>query len=404
MTHRLLFVSAALLLAGCAPTNVLFSDAERIPHPERDIVSIIYDRYGDLYPSDRVHVPGRALRENRPRSEDEFALSSYFSDQHAAKSGAWQALLAEAPLVTPGADTSFALAWNDVQMQLRKRVIDHVDHLTRSGPGASRRTLVVLVHGFNNDKSEALAWYEEVRRVVRSRVPDAVFLDVFWDGLSATLPPGIWSSAQYNFPLVGLEFRRILNAIDPAIPLRVVTHSSGGPLIASTMGDASAPLTSNDGRYRRYRAMVSAPTSEYRPPNPPDYRVGMLVPAASSITFSKFGPMDDGPDRLIIGINTEDIAISKLFMPCTFLGSTCMSGSKSSFCSGVVPAFAHNPHTRLFVFDFSGSGNNERQGYFWDSHAVSVYLRRDDMARFLNVLFEDGAGEAGEGQAVCGPG
>lgn len=138
------------------------------------------------------------------------------------------------------------------------------------------------------------------------------------------------------------------------------------------------------------------------PPNPTDYRVGMIVPAASSITFEKFGRADDGPDRLVIGINPQDIAISKLFFPCTYIGSTCMSGSRSSFCADVVPVFANNPHTKLYVFDFSHSGNNDRQGFFWDAHTVSAYLRRDDMGRFLDLLFEDDVSGQGEQAAICG--
>lgn len=400
MRNLILVATVSMLLTGCA-TNVLFSDIERLPHPEQNVISLVYDRYGDLYPSDRVHIPARALRQNRRRSENELALAPYFEDQWRRGSEVWRKLLAEAPFFTPGADTSFPLAWNDVQANLRQRAVQRINHLTQNQPGAPRRTLVVLVHGFNNDKTEALTWYNEVRQVVRGHLPDAVFLDVFWDGLSAKLPPGIWSSAQYNFPLVGLELRRVLNAIDQTIPLRVITHSSGGPLFASTMGDASAPLPSNDAHYQRYRSLVVATNGDYMPPNPPDYRVGMIVPAAASTTFARYGQNFDGPDRIIIGINPLDFAISKVIMPCTFIGSTCMSGSRSDFCSDVVPIFASSPSTKLFVFDFSHSGRNERQGLFWDAHSVEAYLRRDDMGRFLEVLLGEDTTDSGEQSQIC---
>ncbi len=287
---------------------------------------------------------------------------------------------------------------------------------------------MVLVHGFNNDKVEARDWYDSARALVNAKEPDAVFLDVHWDGLTANLPPGIWSSAQYNFPLVGLEFRRVLNALDPRIPVRVLTHSSGGPLIASTLGDASCPLVADDEDYRRYYELVRDTTTvhdrcslpaavarrewprhpllpgereAYRPPTPPDFRVGMIVPAASPNTFTSFTPNADGPDRLIIGINPEDMAIGKVFLSCTAFGTTCMSARPPAFCQITAQEFRGNPHTRLYLLDFEAP-NNKRFLFFWDDHSMVEYLRRDDIGRFMALLLDDEVTDQGELAQVCG--
>jgi hypothetical protein len=417
----------SLMLTGCTATNVLFANRERGPHPDPEVISIIYDRYGSLYPSPAVDVPESALRMVRSPSQQMFRLSAYFRDQRADRTPAWQALMAEAPVFTPGADTSFDIAWRDVQAVLRNGAVRRIEHLAL-GRGGTPRPLIVLVHGFNNDKSEALQWYKDARDLVRARHPDAVFLDVHWDGLTANLPPGIWSSAQYNFPLVGLEFRRVLNALDPRIPVRVLTHSSGGPLIASTLGDASCPLVADDEDYRRYYELVrdtanvqnrcSLPAAvarrawprhplppgereAYRPPNQPDFRVGMIVPAASPNTFTSFTPNADGPDRLIIGINSEDMAIGKLFLSCNHLGSTCMSARPPAFCQTTREEFRDNPHIRLHLLDFK-SPNNKRFLLFWDEHSMVEYLRRDDIRRFLDLLLNDEVSDEGELTQVCG--
>ncbi len=418
----------SLALTGCGASNVLFANRERGPHPDPDVVSIIYDRYGNLYPSPAVDVPASALRMERTPSQQMFRLSAYFRDQHAEDTPVWQALLKEAPLSTPGAETSFDVAWRDVQASIRNSVVRRIEQLALSG-GGEPRPLVVLVHGFNSKKHETLAWYEEARRLAKRKNPDAVFLDVYWDGLTAALPPGIWESAQYNFPLIGLEFRRILNVLDTRIPVRVLTHSSGGPLIASTLGDASCPLTADDEDYRRYYELVrdTANTRDrcpldaavrrrsasrytplpgereaYRVPDPTDFRVGMIVPAASPNTFTSFTPNADGPNRLIIGINPEDVAIGKAFMSCTYAGSTCMSARPPAFCQTVFQEFQGNPHTRLYLLNFKGSSTNKRAYLFWDDHSMLQYFRRDDMDRFLNLLFDDQVADEGELARICG--
>lgn len=389
----------AFALNACG-ANVIFTDRQRHPSPDPSVVSIIYDRSGSLYPSASVHVSESALRQNRPGApERELRLSTYFEDERSAGTDIWRSLLADAG-VSPETDVSFTTAWDAVQAGIRKRAADQINLRTR-GDGTARRPLVILIHGFNNTKEEAFAWYQLTRDTVRRRVPDAVFLDVHWDGLTTSLPPFVWGSAQYNFPLVGLEFRRLLNAVDSMTPVRVLTHSSGGPLIASTLGDASAPLPADDAEYLRYRSLVTATTGEYRPPVFVDFRVGMVVPAASPTTFAKFRPSTNGPDRLIFGINRGDVAVTKAVLACTAFGTTCLGADPSTYCTDVVPVFAGNPHTRLYLIDFSGAANNTRSWLFWDDHSMEAYFKRDPMRRLLNLLFGGAASDPGDADAIC---
>lgn len=391
MNKSLLVASSfALMLNGCGGRNVLYSNFERGPRPDTRVIAIFYDRHGNLYPSDNVSVAPESLRRN------DLQLARYFSGERASGARNWDALVQDAG-VTVDRSVSFDSAWRVVQTGLRNRVVAEIHRHSESG--GSFRPLMVFVHGFNNTAPEAHDWYVVARDSIRRRVPDAVFLEVYWDGLSK-LPPLIWSNAQYNFPLVGLELRRVLNSLDPRIPVRILTHSSGGPLIASTLGNASAPLVADDSVYRRYRTLVAEITGDYRPPQPFSFRVGMIVPAASTNTFQLFNESYRGPERLILGLNPDDFATTKLVFSCAFLGSSCLASRLEAFCNEVTPRFA-GTQTRLYAFDFSESRHNRRAG-FWDDHDMVAYLARDDISRFLDLLVGgDEVTEQGEAAQFC---
>ncbi|HEX8455463.1 MAG TPA: hypothetical protein VF647_25515 [Longimicrobium sp.] len=368
----------------------------------------MYDRFGDIYPDHTVPITEaefRATHEGGPLQY--LRLSSVFRARRAAfrlnpngvEGGSWRTLVASIGDAPPAEDTSFEAEWSRVQNALRGRVARQVRTITESGGGA-RRPLIVLVHGFNNNKSEASAWYTAARKEIERRLPDPAYLEVYWDGLSTSAPPAVWGAAQYNFPLVGLEFRRLLNEIDPAVPIRVLTHSSGGPLLANAMGDASDPLDSTVAGYERYRERARGDDPAYRIPNRADFRVGMVAPAAAPNTFARFATGATGPDRLILGINPSDVALTKAFLPCTALGDTCIN-RPPLVCRDVLDRFPTSGRTRLYLFDFSKSLHNGRYMWFWDDHAMTVYLCRDDMKPFLDVLLSEQPSTPGETAQIC---
>lgn len=392
MKRAVLALITAASLSGCGK-NVLYSDISRGPRPESGVITLQYDRYGNLYPSSEVRVPAAALRRNQ------LQLGAFFERERAARSRDWDALVEDAGLAPIDPSVPFDRAWAAVQTGLRNHVVAQINRYT-TGAGAPH-PLVVLVHGFNNTMAEAHDWFVVARDSIRRRQPDAVFLYVYWDGLSAALPTGIWPRAQYNFPLVGLEFRRVLNSVDPSVPVRILTHSSGGPLIASTLGDASAPLPSQDSVYRRYRTLVALDTGEYRPPHPVSLRVGMIVPAAATNTFRKYDAQHPGPERLILGLNPRDMATGKVFLRCTALGASCLTTDLRAFCTTVRQQF-EGTGTQLIAFDFSNSSNNRRFLHFWDDHSMLWYLRRDDISRFLDLFVGgDDVTDTGEAPEFC---
>ncbi len=395
---------SSLVLGGCGTAkNVVFEN--RNPGTGPAIVSIFYDRVGDLYPSAAAFSAAEFISD--PTSPDErITLRDYYLRKRG--DSAWTRVLAETRVADPGG--AFAPVWLRVQDSLRARVIR--DLRLRTTAAAEPATLFLTVHGFNNDMGEAKTWYALVHDTVSRRLTSAgrqppVFLDIYWDGLTASAPPGIWEAAQYNFPLVGLELRRVLNALDPRVPLRVFTHSSGGPLIASTLGDASNPFrryrNSNDRNRRHYFSHVRDTTGAYAPPPSRDLRVAMIVPAAASNTFTDFGRASSRLDRLIIGINQHDFAIAKGPFGCRILGATCMSAEPIDFCRDVPRVFAGDPRTKLYLFDFTSWPIHTRQVGLWANHGIAAYLERDDMRNLLHLLLDpsDQPVVADELESVC---
>jgi len=282
--------------------------------------------------------------------------------------------------------------WAGLQERLRRRLVARVDATTRRADG-TRRTLVVLVHGFNNSDSGAVQMFELFRQPIRALATDAVFLEIYWDGLVAASPPVfIWGEAQANFPLVGIEFRRVLNSIDKSTPVRILTHSSGGPLIASTLGDASAPYADAKGpEMNAYRYLVKGDEPGYNRNFPEGLRVGMIVPAGGNNTFQNFKPDSTGLSRLIIGVNRRDYAVGKsVIWNCGWSGATCLGVRRSAFCNNVEKTFVPTTGVRPYLYDFTTSQEGIlRKVVHWSDHSVSSYLRREKMREFLDALFGD---------------
>lgn len=411
--RRLLLILPLVALVGCRTAGPAFFgldpagvDPRAARAGDPDVVAVYYDRYGDLYPSHEVAVNRTEFYlRRRGRTDRELRVASVFEKDRTDGTPTWARLLSEAGVADTERSAPFQPVWAEVQSGLRERYAARINGLTLRTDG-SRRPLVVLVHGFNNVAAEARQWYDEARRMSRGHAPDAVFLEVYWDGRVSPAPIRAWRQAQYNFPLVGLSFRGILNRVDPAIPVRVITHSSGGPLMASALGDASAALPRTDATYVDYRRRVASLDGPDRPPDMRNLRVAMIAPAMPGLTFANYASPRNVPDRLILGLNSRDIVTTKAFANCAVNGSSCLNARPRTYCTEVAPVFARIGAPAPLVFDFSrSSGATERRSFVWyEAHGMVHYLRRDDMRRVMALLFNDVASDVGEAGEICSPG
>lgn len=372
-----------LLLSNCRSVNVVFPNRTET---RNDAITVFYDKDGSLYPIESVRLDntvmnGKAepLREVFERQVENRGIAKVFPE--------WTGV----STILNNSDNH----WGDVQEELiQQKVVEIKEKLLIAGDGAH---LVILIHGFNSTKEQSDQWYASVMDTVRNRYEDRpyMFLNVYWDGLEAQTVPLMWSKAQHNFPLVGLEFRRLLNRLDSSIPVRVLTHSSGGPLFMSTLGNASGAFdVENDKRspqFERYMRIqnLEAEWSElgYEPPRFDDFRVGMIVPAAAYSSFNHFKEPYTPNFELIAGINRGDFAVAKFVFPCNWGGGTCL-GTKEEYWRTAKDSLRKNVGLEVNIVDLHNSDCNTRHFTFWDKHGMAFYLKRSKTKTLLDALFE----------------
>jgi hypothetical protein len=376
------------------PKQVFFNDCMR----NRDEAAAFYmDRYGDLYPPASVSLDlfhfinvRNGPRPHVPPGTPEFAslksLYAWKAERAPGTDRDWPKLLAYAGVTASGV---FEADWAMVQGVLRKREAQRISTL-----GGEYDDVVLLIHGYNNNHPDALAWYRDVESNFRDEGARygrrVAFVRMYWDGLKGTTPLFIWDNAQYNGYLVGLELRRLLSDVEGDTPLRVFTHSSGAYVITNALGDASAgaqiPMM---GLKYPDRSAGTAPG--YAPPTQlRDVRVAMLVPAQPTIAFRNyFRNADTGqpdpakralvPQRLILGLSKRDAATNKYgVIPCGWKGATCMAVKIRQSCRQVAEDLEIAP-PRLLAVNFAKQGIRH-------PHAVKAYMEDDEWPELTRAL------------------
>ncbi|GAB2508669.1 hypothetical protein [Lysobacter humi (ex Lee et al. 2017)] len=380
-------LSLALAPLPCRADNVLYSTTERDLAPPG---AVFLDRNGDLYPDADVEIPVEDLQVEAENPYETLSLKGYYRREAAAGRATWRALLASVGVAeAPG---GFDTTWTHVQDRLRARAVGRIDAL--SGP--ARRPVFLLVQGFNNTFLEAHDWYRRVRRDVLARQPDAVIIEVLWDGGTHPFAAPVWWVGQNNFRFAGLSLRRIIRDIAPETPLRIISHSSGGPAVANALGDASAPfLAGQDAdaeRHERYFERAGARTGPYAPGQRRDLRIAMIVPAGAPNTFSRFSAgVSTLPQRLIIGQNERDYAVTKAGLGCAKGGDTCLAVQLDAFCSTRRHLRRLSPGMQVLGFDMSRSANGTSSPKlgFREDHAMTAYVLREDWPKILDALLAD---------------
>lgn len=412
-----LSVAFLLALTGCShfrAQNARLGDldlkqragsTDPCPDHGSDALRLYYDRDGALYPQSVLDTP---LRDRSFSASDTSRLIRTYLDGDGREYDPWPAVRTELGLASDAPrDES---EWRAIQGELVARAGRRIRERTLSG--ATPRTLVVLVHGFNNAGCEADGGYARIKQRLAeegmAHAETAVYLQVYWDGLRQTIGLPIWGSAQYNFPLVGLEFRRVLATVPNEVPIRIVTHSSGGPLVASALWDAGGSLRRlADPQYTHYFQNIAGATPDYPLPTHPDIRVGMIVPAMPSSAFPRDGagrflPGRVSADRVVIGVNRRDLVIGKFGLGCKQGGHTCLSRGPEDYCGTIWPqSRPADPTVRLVdIARTDRVVDGLREPLSFHNHGVESYLLYGGVDRLLRMVFADDA-DPGDGPALC---
>ena len=387
-------------------TASTFSDEMRFSEGP---LTIFYDRKGSLYPSAGVSLATDDLIRGFDQWEDVGTLRGYFTRQAQSSDMVVDELARDAGLpagALPSSNWSEE-NWQRIQAGYRKQIASRIKIAANGAP------VVFVIHGYRNNYDDAHAWYAPLDKMVREHDPRATLVHVYWDGTTGWRFLHLWKQAQYNMAFIGLEFRRMLNELPADMPIRILTHSTGTPLVANALGDASEAFR-EDGKpvllepeyYVRAAGGNHAPgdADTYKVKPKSQLRFAAVAPAATIDTFKLYDVKRDiVPERITMALNPRDSATGKYFLNCELYGSSCMAVEPVMTCNILVDKFAAHG-TNVGVFDFSRSEvKTPSTAYFWRKHSVMAYSENDRWIPFLKHLLTD-ANTVSDTQALCGEG
>lgn len=396
LTGWVLLLLACHLMQGCA-TNIVYSNGDRIQRALTAPLgaSMYIDRDGDLYPPRSVSLGGSLFTASRG---DTATLRAYF--QKPSSQADWLTVLR---VLDRSPVEPFDVLWEKAQQGLVERVAGEIV----AGSEGGVRAVVFLVHGYNNDFSEAERWYKLVEADIRERFAlrgsrSPFFVRVHWDGLSQAVPIGIWTKAQWNGPLTGLAIRKVLRAMEGRLSesaeLSILSHSTGALVAVNAVGDGSAALDCKDN-FKEHCPEIQR--KDTVPKLVSRVRLGLLIPAASLDTFDAFDSTSTSPAAVVLGLNRQDFPTNKIFS-CRILGSTCLNVDGEGACRKLTAALGARTSVDWATFEFSNSSKHEGQEWlFWESHSVEDQMKRDRWPSFINRVLFAQPNTAAAGQSRC---
>jgi hypothetical protein len=237
-----------------------------------------------------------------------------------------------------------------------------------------------------------------------------VFLQVAWDGLRQTqlLPIAAWGGGQNNAPLVGIELRRLLAAVDSTAPVRVIAHSLGALVVANAFWDASDTFKGmdekeyRDPRFRAYLARAAGGDSvAYRLPPHTDVRVGLVAPATTARIFTRYHePSGRTPQigRLVVGLNEKDFVTNKGGPGRNIMGGTALGASRDDFCENVVRQYPTTLGRKAHLVDLYEPDRNSKTNR---EHGWVAYANRAGYPKFVSLIFTADTAAAGDQVRMC---
>lgn len=388
-----IFLGLVMLIAliNCRmQRQVWFSDIQRENGRKADEITRMYiDKYGSVYPPDEF-VPRDAFFDPQGLGNEwkEIPGNGNLLDYYSTHPLAYSILALKYGVQNPPADST---GFNTIQKGIIKA---YSDGLNQKLAASESNTLVILVHGFNEpNATEDFALLREKIKAVNDS--DFVYLDAYWDGLTANGKPpflvGIWGRAQLNSGYAAVALRQVLADIRPDAKIRVIAHSLG-----SSVG--TGMLFNTYEKFRNppknlIKRTLSSPVSPSR-----DIRLGMIAPAIPGTnTFRHF--LKRGRDtikkeqnniqRIILGINTRDFAVSKVVGLSEKGGSTSLGGSNKEFYKTkemFIDSLGYTPEEATLLFQKVDFYNDSE---YRSEHGLRFYLMQEQAKNeFLHKMLE----------------
>lgn len=259
------------------------------------------------------------------------------------------------------------------------------------------KTLVFLIHGYNNTAEKAAKSFNSLRAAVSKLKPQSrfQFVEVYWDGLHNGGKIGntakIWDNAQYSAARAGLGLRRILNSISSKHSF-VITHSQGAAVITEALFNVrrfSNRFYDKDSLGIAIMRMRNSPL--YNSPSS-RFTVGMLAPAIPGKNVfehyymrtvegkNMYQPSE--PYNFINGFNKYDFAVTKLLFS-SYAGSTTLACREKEHIK--VQEFFKGDLSLYDRVVFSKS-----HGHRQTSHGVKDYIANENFPIFIEKILAQG--------------
>ncbi|MGX6569815.1 hypothetical protein [Cupriavidus necator] len=304
MKRLITAICSCLLLAACGGMHVRPPGDYVLagePAPSSNLVRVAFDQLGDVYPRDASSIP---WPQRAPGVNSHFALSD----------------------ILEHGDHGRRLYGPEQRREAEDAVVAALNSKLAAGD-----TLLVLVHGFNEDFESAQRLYSGSRNLLGSEKP-AVILEVYWDGLRTRNPEimteqtrlTFWPDALLSSNYAGQRgLRPILNRLSKPVDLRFLVHSRGTAVALSAVADPVYERNFGNDPENRVRPLDN--------PNIRSIKIAAFAPAVGSghvgqAIYDKWG---NHPVDLAFTVNPWDLALSKLFVfHDTFWGDTSLGTSE----------------------------------------------------------------------------
>lgn len=320
LTATMAFVGALLALSGCAGKHVI---------PDKDYASsadgatkVAFDQDGNIYPR-TTDVDDWTAR-THPFYEPVFGSAFQLAKPYVPTEGKY------------------------VERGLRAATNDELDRALNTAL-KDDGTLIVLIHGFNNDNKEANANFSMMKSFLSPSVrQQSVILEVFWDGLEErrniyfASPFHFWPDALTYSNLAGTHgLRELLQRLKKNVDVRVVTHSRGAAVIMAAL----AKPTFN-------KTIVGGDDPPLKNPHIKSMKIASFAPAigAGHLVQDINEQLIKHPVELFVGFNREDIVTGKLFLAPAGVWGTTALGSDLSYVKREIGTPRDNLKVRAFQF------------------------------------------------------
>lgn len=246
MKAQLFLISICLTLLGCSISHNIPQSQAPNRQVSEDIFNIFVDQNGSFFPENWEEIYGGHNKKG-----------AYSLNTLAIRKGI-----------------------KDFLVKSESEIIESITNII-----ANRKRVIILVHGYNNNESQAAKSFNRIQEIITQNSKSDIFLEFYWDGLVAHNASSIkiWFNATGYSQLAG-EFglRKVLNTIKDK-EIIIISHSRGASVVLSAL--SNPPYSPDFIRDTRNFHSIEIGSGEILKENNNFINCIMLAPAVGDVDF-----------------------------------------------------------------------------------------------------------------------